>query len=64
MNYCSNCAAKENEKNLATQSLQYLKEKENSLKDFLQTAKGQLKNIEDSIQYTATAKRTGRKRFI
>ncbi|MEP6466866.1 MAG: chromosome segregation protein SMC, partial [Parafilimonas sp.] len=44
--------AKENEKNLATQRLHYLKEKDTSLKEFLERANGQLKNIEDSIQYT------------
>jgi chromosome segregation protein len=43
---------KENEKNLATQRLHYLKEKDTSLKEFLVRASGQLKNIEDSIQYT------------
>lgn len=43
---------RENEKNLATQKLQYLREKETSLRDFLQKAEGQAKNIEDSIQYT------------
>lgn len=47
-----NLRTKENEKNLATQKLQYLKEKETSLKDFLQKAEGQLKTIEDSIQYS------------
>jgi chromosome segregation protein len=47
-----NVRTKENEKNLATQKLQYLREKESSLKDFLQKAEGQLKTIEDSIQYT------------
>jgi chromosome segregation protein len=47
-----NVRTRENEKNLATQKLQYLREKENSLKDFLQKAEGQLKTIEDSIQYT------------
>ncbi|MEP6684647.1 MAG: chromosome segregation protein SMC [Parafilimonas sp.] len=44
--------AKENDKNLATQRLHYLKEKDASLKEFLERANGQLKNIEDSIQYT------------
>jgi chromosome segregation protein len=44
--------SKENEKNLATQKLHYLKEKETGLKDFLQKAEGQLKTIDDSIQYT------------
>lgn len=43
---------KENEKNLATQKLQYLKEKETSLKEFLDRAEGQLKTIGDSIEYT------------
>ena len=43
---------KENEKNLASQRLHYLKEKETGLKDFLQRANGQLKNIEDSISYS------------
>ncbi len=47
-----NLRAKEAEKNLAAQKLHYLREKETSLKDFLQKAEGQLKNIEDSIQYT------------
>lgn len=47
-----NVRTKENEKNLATQKLHYLKEKEESLKDFLQKAEGQLKNLGDSIQYT------------
>ncbi|MBS1746268.1 MAG: chromosome segregation protein SMC [Bacteroidetes bacterium] len=43
---------KENEKNLASQRLVYLKEKDVSLKEFLNKATDQLKNIEDSIQYT------------
>ncbi|HEY6979097.1 MAG TPA: AAA family ATPase, partial [Chitinophagaceae bacterium] len=43
---------KENEKNLATQKLDYLKEKETSLKNFLAKAQGQLKNIADSIQFS------------
>ncbi len=43
---------KENEKNLATQKLHYLKEKESGLKDFLHKAEGQLKTIKDSIEYT------------
>ena len=47
-----NLRTKENDKNLATQKLHYLKEKEHSLKDFLQKAEGQLKTIADSIQYT------------
>ncbi|MEO8710873.1 MAG: chromosome segregation protein SMC [Parafilimonas sp.] len=43
---------KENEKSLASQSLHFLKEKNASLKEFLVRANDQLKNIEDSIQYT------------
>jgi len=42
---------KESEKNLATQKLDYLKEKETSLKNFLSKAEGQLKNITSSIQF-------------
>lgn len=47
-----NLRTKENEKNLATQKLQYLVEKETNLKDFLAKADGQLKNIEDSISFS------------
>ncbi len=47
-----NLRTKENEKNLATQKLQYLKEKEASLKEFLATADGQLKGINDSIAFS------------
>ncbi len=43
---------KENEKNLATQKLQYLREKETNLKTFLERAEGQVKTIGDSIEYT------------
>lgn len=43
---------KENDKNLAQQRLHYLKEKETSLKDFLSKAGGQLKGIEESIEFT------------
>ncbi|HEX8332281.1 MAG TPA: chromosome segregation protein SMC, partial [Segetibacter sp.] len=42
----------ENEKNLASQKLQYLKEKETSLKNFLQKAEGQLTGIDESISFT------------
>lgn len=42
----------ENDKNLASQKLHYLKENENSLNDFLKKAEGQLKNTNDSIEYT------------
>ena len=44
--------SKENEKNLAVQRLEYLKEKESSLRDFLQKAEGQAKGIEESIAFT------------
>ena len=37
---------------LSAQRLQYLKERENNLKDFLLKAEGQLKGIEESIQFT------------
>ena len=43
---------KENEKSLAVQRLQHLKERENSLQDFLQKAAGQLKGINESIEFT------------
>lgn len=44
--------SKENEKNLAAQHLEHLKEKENDLKEFLQKAGGQLKGIEESLGFT------------
>ncbi|MEP7371810.1 MAG: chromosome segregation protein SMC [Chitinophagaceae bacterium] len=44
--------SKENEKNLAAQRLEYLKEREGSLKEFLQKAEGQLKGIDESIAFT------------
>jgi len=44
--------SKENDKNLSAQRLEHLKEKESSLKDFLQKAEGQLKGIEESIGFT------------
>ncbi len=44
--------SKENEKNLAAQRLEYLKEREDSLKEFLQKAEGQLKGIDESIGFT------------
>ncbi len=43
---------KESEKSLAAQRLQHLKEKESSLKDFLQKAEGQLRGIKESIEFT------------
>ena len=43
---------KENEKNLASQRLNFLKEKEESLQEFLQKGEGQLKGLEESIVFT------------
>lgn len=43
---------KEEEKNLATQRLQYIKEKESSLQQFLQKSDEQLKGIEESMAFT------------
>ncbi len=43
----------ENEKKLAQQKLQYLKEKEGSLKAFLDKAGGQLNGIDETINFTA-----------
>ncbi len=43
---------KENEKNLSTQRLQYLKETKISLDEFLKKASGQLKGLEESIAFT------------
>ena len=42
----------ENDKNLASQKLGYLKEKESSLKSFLDKAAGQLSGIDESIVFT------------
>jgi chromosome segregation protein len=42
----------ENKRNLSAQRLQYLNERESSLKDFLLKAEGQLKGIDESIQFT------------
>jgi chromosome segregation protein len=43
---------RENQKNLCAQRLQHLTERESSLKDFLQKSEGQLKGIDESIQFT------------
>ena len=43
---------KENEKNLASQRLNFLKERENSLQEFLGKSEGQLKGLEESIEFT------------
>ena len=44
--------SKENDKNLSAQRLEYLKERETSLNEFLQKAGGQLEGIEESIAFT------------
>lgn len=43
---------KENEKNLASQRLEYLKERETNLSQFLSKAEGQVTGIEESINFT------------
>ncbi|HEV7330741.1 MAG TPA: chromosome segregation protein SMC [Flavisolibacter sp.] len=43
---------RENEKNLATQRLQYLREREENLTQFLSKAEGQMTGIEESITFT------------
>ncbi len=45
-------ASKENDKNLSAQRVEYLKEKERSIKDFLAKAEGQQQAIEESIGFT------------
>src|SRR5678810_1454581 len=45
---------KENEKNLAAQRLDHLKERESGLQDFLQKAEGQQQGIEESIAFTGS----------
>ncbi|HEX8313820.1 MAG TPA: chromosome segregation protein SMC [Flavisolibacter sp.] len=47
-----NLRTKENEKNLATQRLQYLREREENLSQFLNRAEGQINGIEESISFT------------
>ena len=48
-----NVRNKESEKSLAAQRLQYLKEREGSLNEFLQKAGGQLSGLEESIAFTS-----------
>lgn len=48
-----NLRTKENDKSLAQQSLQYLTEKEKTLKEFLQKSEGNLKSISDSVSFTS-----------
>ena len=47
-----NLRGKENEKNLASQRLNFLREKEGSLHEFLMKGEGQLKGLEESIVFT------------
>ncbi len=44
--------SKENDKSLTSQRLQYLKERETGLNEFLQKAGGQLSGLDESIQFT------------
>lgn len=44
--------SKENDKSLAAQRLQHLKERESNLKEFLKKSEGQLNGINESIQFT------------
>ncbi|HYF30833.1 MAG TPA: chromosome segregation protein SMC [Chitinophagaceae bacterium] len=44
--------SKENDKNLASQRLNFLKERAQSLEDFLDKSEGQLKGLEESILFT------------
>lgn len=44
--------SKENDKNLAQQRLNFLKEKESNLQEFLDKSEGQLKGLEESIEFT------------
>ncbi|HVI48779.1 MAG TPA: chromosome segregation protein SMC [Chitinophaga sp.] len=43
---------KENDKNLATQQLTYLREREKNITDFLNSAEGQLQGLSTSIEFT------------
>ncbi|RFS22046.1 chromosome segregation protein SMC [Chitinophaga silvatica] len=43
---------KENDKNLATQQLTYLREREKNINEFLSNAEGQLQGLETSIEFT------------
>ena len=45
---------KENEKNLGSQRLLHLKERKAGLDEFLQKSEGQMKGLEESIQFTGT----------
>ena len=47
-----NLRGKENEKNLASQRLEYLKERQVNLDEFLKKSSGQIAGLEESIQFT------------
>lgn len=47
-----NLRSKENDKNLASQRLNFLQEKENNLQEFLSRSEVQLKGLDESIQFT------------
>jgi chromosome segregation protein len=47
-----NLRTKENEKNLAGQRLNFLRERQENLQDFLLKSEGQLKGLEESIDFT------------
>jgi chromosome segregation protein len=47
-----NLRTKENEKNLASQRLNFLREKEESLQEFLGRSEGQLRGLDESIAFT------------
>jgi chromosome segregation protein len=47
-----NVRSKENQKNLSSQRLQYLKETKISLDEFLKKASGQLQGLQESIEFT------------
>ncbi|KAG4080462.1 hypothetical protein HA402_013920 [Bradysia odoriphaga] len=48
----STIRTKENDKNLATQQLTYLREREKNISDFLNNAEGQLQGLTTSIEFT------------
>jgi len=48
-----NVRSKESEKSLAAQRLQYLKERETSLNEFIKKSEGQLKGLDESISFTS-----------
>ena len=50
----STIRTKENDKNLATQQLTYLREREKNIGDFLANAEGQLQGLTASIEFTGT----------